>query len=447
MRPRGCATTRGLWRDPARQSVFWRQRFASRYRQRSHRLLCSFRPMSRQRSLRRSMASLPESGLGNPVAGVLFVYRALDTLLEKVVLLLALIGVWSLAPDRLWGGVPELRPYAQPSGALTFLAQVAAANRDRRGFLYVLGWRQPPRWCLSRRRGPGGHVAPGRSRGLAGLALDQAAWMRVLLVAGPVVFLAIGFAGFVLADAFLAYPKGYAKPLIVVVEVTLTAFDRRDARPAGGRPAGADPAPMSAATLFGVCAAALVGLGLFGLITDPRPLRKILAFNILGGGVFLFFGMIARRARRPVSAAIRCRMRWSSRELSSPSRQPQWRSRCCCGSSRKPVKPRLLPTILMIHVRIEKLSDAECGDPDDNSRRVSARAGDHDPGCGDLVVAAARRALGRTRRLSSCCRPDSASRPQCSRLSGKAAIPWFMSSEGGARRLASRCARTVSRRR
>lgn len=50
-----------------------------------------------------AMANLAESGLGNPVAGVLFVFRSLDTLLEKVVLLLALLGVWSLAPDRLWG--------------------------------------------------------------------------------------------------------------------------------------------------------------------------------------------------------------------------------------------------------------------------------------------------------------------------------------------------------
>ncbi|MGB8107811.1 MAG: hydrogenase subunit MbhD domain-containing protein, partial [Pseudolabrys sp.] len=39
--------------------------------------------------------NLAESGLGNPVAAVLFVFRALDTLLEKVVLLLALVGVWS----------------------------------------------------------------------------------------------------------------------------------------------------------------------------------------------------------------------------------------------------------------------------------------------------------------------------------------------------------------
>jgi multicomponent Na+:H+ antiporter subunit C len=52
---------------------------------------------------------------------------------------------------------------------------------------------------------------------------------------------------------------------------------------------------VSAVTLFGVSAAALVGLGLFGLIVNPDPLRKILAFNILGGGVFLLFGVIARR--------------------------------------------------------------------------------------------------------------------------------------------------------
>ena len=52
---------------------------------------------------------------------------------------------------------------------------------------------------------------------------------------------------------------------------------------------------MNSVTLFGFCGAALVGLGLFGLITNPQPLRKILAFNVLGSGVFLLFGVIARR--------------------------------------------------------------------------------------------------------------------------------------------------------
>ena len=53
---------------------------------------------------------------------------------------------------------------------------------------------------------------------------------------------------------------------------------------------------MSAATVFGLSAAMLAGLGLYGLIAQPDPLRKILAFNLLGGGVFLFFGVVARRS-------------------------------------------------------------------------------------------------------------------------------------------------------
>ena len=52
---------------------------------------------------------------------------------------------------------------------------------------------------------------------------------------------------------------------------------------------------MTATTLYGLCGAALVGLGLYGLICHPGALRKILAFNLLGGGVFLLFGVIARR--------------------------------------------------------------------------------------------------------------------------------------------------------
>ena len=54
----------------------------------------------------RAMANIAATDLGNPVTAVLMAYRAIDTLLETVVLLLALLGMWSLAPDRLWGGSP-----------------------------------------------------------------------------------------------------------------------------------------------------------------------------------------------------------------------------------------------------------------------------------------------------------------------------------------------------
>ena len=52
---------------------------------------------------------------------------------------------------------------------------------------------------------------------------------------------------------------------------------------------------MSAATLYGLSAAVLVGVGLFCLIVHPHPLRKILSFNLIGGGVFLLLGVVARR--------------------------------------------------------------------------------------------------------------------------------------------------------
>ena len=60
---------------------------------------------------------------------------------------------------------------------------------------------------------------------------------------------------------------------------------------------------MSTATMFGLCGAALVGLGLYGLIIDPQPLRKLLAFNVLGAGVFLLFGIVARRGAAGAVAA------------------------------------------------------------------------------------------------------------------------------------------------
>ena len=50
---------------------------------------------------------------------------------------------------------------------------------------------------------------------------------------------------------------------------------------------------MSIETLFGLCAAALIGIGLYGLIVLPHPLRKLVAFNIMGSGVFVLFGALA----------------------------------------------------------------------------------------------------------------------------------------------------------
>ena len=56
---------------------------------------------------------------------------------------------------------------------------------------------------------------------------------------------------------------------------------------------------MSAADLYGLAGAALVGLGLYGLVLHPAILRKILAVNLLGAGIFLLFGVVARRGAVP----------------------------------------------------------------------------------------------------------------------------------------------------
>ena len=50
----------------------------------------------------------------------------------------------------------------------------------------------------------------------------SALWLRLTLIAGPVVFLVIGIMGFAVAGGFLAYPAGFAKPLILFIEAFMT---------------------------------------------------------------------------------------------------------------------------------------------------------------------------------------------------------------------------------
>ena len=53
------------------------------------------------------------------------------------------------------------------------------------------------------------------------------------------------------------------------------------------------------AAVYGVTGAALVGLGLYGFVTRAHLLRRILAFNLGGSGIFLIFGAIAARGPGP----------------------------------------------------------------------------------------------------------------------------------------------------
>ena len=166
-------------------------------------------------------ANIAVTEVGNPITAVLLAFRAMDTLLEAIVLLFALIGVWSLAPDRVWGGRPGPQQYADPNGILAYVARMLPPIGIMVGmYIFWVGADHPggkfqgatiiaAMWLLTIMAGL--TDAPPISR----------TWLRVGLVAGPLVFIAIGIAGAVSAGAFLAYPDGFAKPLIIVIELAL----------------------------------------------------------------------------------------------------------------------------------------------------------------------------------------------------------------------------------
>ena len=52
---------------------------------------------------------------------------------------------------------------------------------------------------------------------------------------------------------------------------------------------------MTIESLFALAACGLIGIGIYGLIAQPHPLRKLIAFNIMGSGVFVLFGALAKR--------------------------------------------------------------------------------------------------------------------------------------------------------
>ena len=164
---------------------------------------------------------LASTELGNPVTAVLLAYRALDTLLEIFVLLLALIGVWSLGADRFWGGAPAEWNSGRAEPALAFLARtLPPLGIVFAAYLFWVGADEPggkfqastvlaAMWLLV------------VMAGILPMPQTGGRRIRAALAIGPVVFIAIGFAGIWVAGAFLAYPEGVAKPLIILIEAAL----------------------------------------------------------------------------------------------------------------------------------------------------------------------------------------------------------------------------------
>ena len=160
----------------------------------------------------------PGAGLGNPITAVLMSYRSFDTMLEKIVLILAVVGVWSVGADKAWGDAPAPLRQQKAYAPMVFLAQMLApvgaliaihvfwTGANAPGGAFQGGALLAAMWMLT------------MMARLAQPPRVDAQWLRLALVAGPAVFLISGLAGGVVAGSFFAYPQALAKPIILFIE-------------------------------------------------------------------------------------------------------------------------------------------------------------------------------------------------------------------------------------
>jgi multisubunit Na+/H+ antiporter MnhB subunit len=140
--------------------------------------------------------NIEASGVSNPVTAVLLNFRAYDTLLEMAVLLLAVLGIWSLAV------VPESRE-SEPGAVLDMLSRLLVPL-----LILVSGYLL---WV-------GGHAAGGAFQAgsvlaAAGVLLLLTGWrpsfrfvgwpLRFLLILGLAVFILVAVLMLLLGESFL----------------------------------------------------------------------------------------------------------------------------------------------------------------------------------------------------------------------------------------------------
>ena len=174
-------------------------------------VLCSFPGNSP--GLADAVAKLQErSGVESPVTAVLLNFRGYDTLLEVMVLLLAVIGAWSLTKAPLPGQITAISPVQL--GAVRLLAPVMCLVAS------YLVWQ-------------GSHLAGGAFQGgaifgAAGVLLlvSELPWLRkipvfrlrICLVFGPLVFIGTALICLPFSGDFLGYPKETAGGFILLIE-------------------------------------------------------------------------------------------------------------------------------------------------------------------------------------------------------------------------------------
>jgi len=160
--------------------------------------------------------NLVHSGVSNPVTAVLLNFRGYDTMLEMGVLLMALFGVWSL------GGIPEQSKSPPPGLVLDMLARLLIPL-----LILVAGYLL---WVGA--RAPGGAFQAGAVLASVGVLVLLAGWrpgtrfsrlpLRIALVTGFGMFVAVGMVLILVGRRLLEYPPPFAGALVLLIEAAAT---------------------------------------------------------------------------------------------------------------------------------------------------------------------------------------------------------------------------------
>ena len=164
------------------------------------------------------------SGVSNQVTAVLINFRGYDTLLEMIVLLVALLGVWSLNDSDL----PVAAEHKHSADLLTANPVMSTLTRLLVPVLilvaaYLL-------WVGA--HAPGGAFQAGSVLGAAGVLLMLSGWrpgaslsglvFRLLLIAGSGAFISMAIYSLIMYGQLLFFPPASAGMLILLLETGAT---------------------------------------------------------------------------------------------------------------------------------------------------------------------------------------------------------------------------------
>lgn len=158
---------------------------------------------------------LENSGVVNPVTAVLLNFRAYDTLLEMMVLLIAVLGVWSQ-------GNKDMLLATEPAPVLEIFTRILTPVLFLVAF-YLL-------WVGA--FSPGGAFQAGAILGATGVLLVLSNWhlqsgllhfpLRLILITGAATFLGVAITTLLVEGQLLKYPPGSAALSILILEITAT---------------------------------------------------------------------------------------------------------------------------------------------------------------------------------------------------------------------------------